>query len=82
MPLPGPGSCAELTGPLLGCWRKKRGGREGGAGVGLAMLGPVGKRERLKTTWGKREDGRGGGSANNTALIIPWMSARMFLCLL
>lgn len=27
-------------------------------------------------------EGRGGGSANNTALIIPWTSARMFLCLL
>lgn len=26
LPLPGPGSCAELTGPLLRCWRMGMGG--------------------------------------------------------
>lgn len=26
LPLPGPGSCAELTGPLLGCWKVGGGG--------------------------------------------------------
>lgn len=43
LPLPGPGSCAELTGPLLGCWKV------GGGVTWLARWAPVGKRERKKT---------------------------------
>lgn len=55
----------------------------GGGGWGCRW-GPVGKRERWKTSWERMEEGGGwkGGSANNTALIIPWTCARMFLCLL
>lgn len=52
MPLPGPGSCAELTGPLLGCRRKER-------GVGGSELGS-GREERALEDQ-LREDGGGRG---------------------
>lgn len=74
LPLPGPGSCAELTGPLLGCW--KVGGGDLASEVGS------GREKRAQEDWGEGGSEGWGGTANNTALIIPWTSARMFLCLL
>lgn len=48
LPLPGPGSCAELTGPPLGCWREEGRARWGSVGKGARETER--QRERRKTS--------------------------------
>lgn len=62
MPLPGPGSCAELTGPLLGCWRTERergGAGGGGGGVGGVRSGKESAGRPVGRGWRREEGGRG-----------------------
>lgn len=59
--------------------------QENGVGGGVERLGEGPGAEREKGEWGGWGQRGGGGGVSlqiTQRLIIPWMSARMFLCLL